>query len=95
MRITENQIKVMKILHFGNLNGSKIDLDQLLDRLYSDFAWETSKASLQFTIRQLIKNGLIVRAGLEYRRRKLRRILEITPLGVKVLGPSGVVPQQP
>lgn len=91
MRITENQVRVLKVLNSGIEAGVKIDLDQLLDRLYSDYNWETSKASLQFTIRQLIKNGLILRAGLEYRRRKLRRVLELTPLGVKVLGPSGIL----
>ncbi len=90
MRLTVNQSRVLTCLIKRNTDGSDLDLDQLLDRLSIDYDWTTSKASLQFTIRQLMKLSVMERCELDQRRGKARRILRITDLGRKVMGQAGV-----
>lgn len=89
MRLTENQSRVLTSLIERNPDGSDLDLDQLLDKLSADYDWITSKASLQFTIRQLLKVNVMERCELEPRRGKSRRVLKITDLGKKVMGWTG------
>jgi DNA-binding PadR family transcriptional regulator len=86
MKITENQARILSVLVEGNPDGSIVDLDQLLDRLRVDFHWATTKPSLQFSLRQLIKAGLVNRLGQELRRQRNRRLLQITDLGRSVMG---------
>jgi hypothetical protein len=90
MRLTENQSRVLTSLIKRNPDATDLDLDQLLDKLSADYDWITSKASLQFTIRQLLKVNLMERCELEQRRGKSRRVLRITKLGKKVMGWTGV-----
>lgn len=64
--MTNKQIQVMQVILKGNkVEGvwSPVDLDELLERI----PYETSKASMQFTIRYLIKKGCITK-GQEHRR---------------------------
>jgi Fe2+ or Zn2+ uptake regulation protein len=86
MRLTDNQLKILDCLIKGNQDGTKIDLDQLLDRLGDEYGWYTSKPSLQFSLRQLIQAGMVERLGRELRRQRMRRLLECTDLGRAVMG---------
>ena len=65
--MTTKQIQVMKVILKGNTDGagawSPVDLDELLERI----PYSTSKASMQFTIRYLVKKGCITK-GQESRR---------------------------
>lgn len=87
MRLTDNQLKILRILGDKNEDGSDVDLDQLLDTLAVEYDWVTSKAALQWSLRQLIKMELVERMGREVRRHRARRILKLSPLGSKVMGP--------
>lgn len=88
MRLTDNQLKILKVLMDRNPDGSLVDLDQLLDRLAVEYDWVTSKAALQWSIRQLIKLELVERMATEVRRQRARRIIKLSELGVKVMGPG-------
>lgn len=87
MRLTDNQLKILRVLSEKNKDGSDVDLDQLLDVLAVEYDWVTSKAALQWSLRQLIKLELVERMGKEVRRNRARRILKLSPLGMKVMGP--------
>lgn len=88
MKLTDNQIKILVCLIDKNEDGSKLDLDQLLDNLADRYGWHTTKPSLQFSLRGLIEQGLVSRLGKELRRQRQRRILECTELGHRVMGLS-------
>lgn len=57
-----------------------IDLDQLLERL----DYQTTKESLQFSLRALIGHGLIRKAERELRRDRIRQTLVPTTYGKQV-----------
>lgn len=76
---THKQQIVMKIVMAGNDDGTYVDLDQLLERI----DYDTTKQSMQFTIRHLIRRGYIHKGGLELRRGKKRRVLEPSLLAFK------------
>lgn len=86
MRLTDNQLKILRVLFDGNTDRTAVDLDQLLDRLAIEYDWVTSKAALQWSLRQLIKMELLERMGKETRRLRSRRLLTLTELGEKVMG---------
>lgn len=86
MRLTDNQLKILKILLDKNTDNSYVDLDQLLDKLAMEYDWVTSKAALQWSLRQLIKLELVERLGTELRRQRSRRVLRLTKLGLRVMG---------
>lgn len=88
MRLTDNQLKILHILVARNPDGSDVDLDQLLDKLAEEYDWVTTKAALQWSLRQLINLELIERMGREVRRKRARRILRLSPLGFRVMGLS-------
>lgn len=87
MRLTDNQLKILKVLEDKNPDGTEVDLDQLLDRLAEEFDWVTTKAALQWSLRQLISMELVERQEKEIRRKRARRILKLSDLGRKVMGP--------
>jgi DNA-binding MarR family transcriptional regulator len=79
MALTNKQIEILKVLVAGDGNDVEgrlipADLDELLDRL----GYRTTKASMQFSIRALIKRGLIFKAGMEKRRGRQRVLLSPT-----------------
>lgn len=87
MNLTQKQQEVLTLLDAGNADGSKLDLDQLLERL----SYKPTKAAIQFTIRALIGHELIEKCGQEVRRDRMRVILGPTALGrhyAKALKPS-------
>lgn len=84
--ITDKQYKIMVVICEGNKdsNGkvvSPVDIDELLERV----AYTTTKASMQFSIRALIRRGLIIK-GQEHRRGRLRTTLLPTPDGRATAG---------
>jgi hypothetical protein len=87
MRLTDNQLKIMRVIQVGNPDNTPADLDQLIERLETEFDWYTSKASLQWSLRQLIKLDLVERLEKKIRRQRSRRLLQLTDLGFKVMGP--------
>lgn len=86
MRMTTKQIILMTCLADRNPDLSNLDLDQLLDKLRDEFNWDTSKASLQFSIRTLISEGMVLKMAREKRRNRQRAVLSVTELGMRVLG---------
>lgn len=86
MRMTTKQVQLLTCLADKNPDGSNLDLDQLLERLADICRWETSKASLQFSIRTLVTEGVVKKEPREKRRGRQRAVLSITPLGLSVLG---------
>lgn len=81
MRLTSKQIEIMRILKEGNgMDGDKpvpCDLDQLLERL----PYTTTKDSIQFSIRALVKKELVEKKGIEVRRGRSRILLALTKSG--------------
>lgn len=84
MNLTDHQLQIMNVLRRGNLDGSSVDLDQLLERLAKEEGWETNKASIQFSIRAMIRKELIAKAEREVRRGRKRAVLTLTELGRKI-----------
>lgn len=81
MNVTEKQMQIMSVVVKGNEDGSFIDLDQLLERI----PYETTKESMQFSIRALVKNQLISKKDRESRRGRSRVILAPTELAYFVM----------
>lgn len=79
MVLTEKQKSILRCVWIGHERGNMVDLDELLSLL----PYRTTKASIQFSIRILIKKGLLQRDELgtreedKYRRRRL----SLTPHG--------------
>lgn len=84
MRLTDKQIELMRVIIAGNETGDPTDLDQVLERL----KYETTKESVQFSIRALIKHGLIEKVGSEKRRGRRRVLIGATILGNHFAGPK-------
>lgn len=77
MNLSQKQIELLCVIDAGNDDESKCDLDQILERLN----YKPSKESVQFSIRALIKHGLIAKLGRETRRGQSRVIIASTELG--------------
>lgn len=79
--MTTHQFEVLRAIITGNVTDDPtlrlLDLDELLDRVTR----ATSKQSMQFTIRALIHNGMIIKAGQVRRRGRSRVTYEATTLG--------------
>ena len=72
--LSKKQRQILNVIITGNPDGSWFDLDQLLERL----PYETSKASIQHSIRILIQKGMMERKELQRRRGSDRRLLAPT-----------------
>jgi len=81
MTMTTKQRQIMNTVVRLNEDGSFLDLDQILDRL----TYRTSKQSLQFSIRFLIKKGFLIKQGRERRRGRSRVILSPTKFGYMLM----------
>lgn len=82
MHLTAKQIELLRVIATGNGPGEPCDLDEILERV----RYETTKASLQFSIRALIKHSLIEKKDVEKRRGRQRRPIAITSLGLGYVG---------
>lgn len=84
--LTDKQYKILTVLCHGNGNDEEgklvpCDAEELLERL----AYRTSKDSMQFSIRALIKRGLLVKDFVN--RRGARRVLYVpTKKAMQVMG---------
>lgn len=87
--LTAKQIELVRVIGAANPDGAPIDLDQILERI----RYETTKASLHFSLRVLVERGLIVKGGTEKRRGAQRRLIHATAAGKAVAGkPVGSAP---
>lgn len=77
MKLTKKQKNIMDVVIAGNTDGSNVDLDQILERL----PYETTKASLQFSLRALILQGLLKKEDPEKRRDRRRAVIAATEMG--------------
>ena len=85
MNLTAKQTQILMVLIRANPDGTFCDIDQLLEKLDSDYDWKTTKPSLQFSIRAMIKSNTIRRAGVEHRRGRNRTVLSPTVLGYQIM----------
>jgi hypothetical protein len=83
--VTEHQFEMLQHVAKGGPNGL-LDFDQLLDLL----SWMPTKAASQFTIRALVKKGLMLKGELELRRGRRRVLYSMTPDGKLALDPRPV-----
>lgn len=84
--LTSKQYKILTVICEGNKNesgkwDSPVDFDELLERL----SYRTSKESMQFSIRALVKRGLVVK-GQERRRGALRTTFTPTESCKQMMG---------
>ena len=79
MNLTSKQKDVIKTLNLGYARGHLLDLDELLEIL----PYRTTKQSIQFSLRALIKKGLVEKHDCRPRGETLhqRRTLGLTILG--------------
>ncbi|HAM5648751.1 TPA: hypothetical protein KIE80_004026 [Escherichia coli] len=79
MTLTDKQKNIIKTLNLGYERGHLLDLDELLEVL----PYKTTKQSIQFSIRALIKKGLVEKGHTRQRsdNRYHRRTLGLTTLG--------------
>ncbi|HBD2323420.1 TPA: hypothetical protein KII41_003499 [Escherichia coli] len=79
MTLTDKQKDIIKTLNLGYERGHLLDLDELLGVL----PYKTTKQSIQFSIRALIKKGLVEKGHTRQRsdNRYHRRTLGLTTLG--------------
>ena len=82
MHLTVKQRELLTVVARGSGPDEPLDLDQILETI----RYETTKQSLQFSIRALIVHGFIVRAGIESRRGRQRQVIAATRLGRLMLG---------
>jgi DNA-binding MarR family transcriptional regulator len=80
LRITKKQILLIAAISEVNEEGGFTDIDQILENL----EYRTSKQSLQFSLRALIKNGFAEKRGLECRRGQSRVVISLTKRGYEI-----------
>jgi predicted transcriptional regulator len=85
MHLTAKQGELLRVIAAGNGENDPADLDEILERV----RYETTKQSLQFSIRAMIKHGLIAKRGVEKRRGRMRQVLFATELGIHYNGYTG------
>lgn len=90
MSLTTKQTQIMTIVCRGNTSDETpwCDIDQVLEGLAKEFNWNTTKQSLQFSIRALIKKGMVEKEGLEKRRGRKRVVLKPTDLSMSIISAS-------
>ena len=77
MGLTTKQRSLMEVIVAGNDDGTNVDIDQILERL----PYETTKESLQFSLRALVNKGCIQKMPSEIRRTRRRIIYAATAFG--------------
>ena len=79
MNLTSKQKDVIKTLNLGYERGHLLDLDELLEIL----PYRTTKQSIQFSLRALIKKGLVEKHDCRPRGETLH---QRSTLGLTILG---------
>lgn len=90
MKYTGKQMALLNLILKGNADGSFLDIDQLLEAL----PYETTKASLHFSIRALIKHGMVEKREREKRRLRMRCVLAPTSHAYLAFGRAQPVPER-
>lgn len=90
--LTDKQYRILTVIVTGNGRDDAgdvdpVDMTELLDRL----SYRTSKDSMQFSIRALVKHGLVEKAYLK-RRGATRAVFKPTHLAAVMLGHAAAVP---
>jgi predicted transcriptional regulator len=80
-RLTCKQGQILTALLKGNADGDFLDIDQLVEAV----PYDTTKQSMQFSLRALIKHNLVEKREREKRRGRLRNILAPTSAAVKIM----------
>lgn len=82
---SNKQKSILKVVMQGNDDGGFVDLDELIERVN----YRTTKQSMQFSVRALIKRGYILRSTeVELRRGRLRRLMQPTVTAFDVFSES-------
>lgn len=82
-RLTDKQIQIITTIHAHQQDQEEdIDFDQLLEEL----PYRTSKESMQFSIRALIKKGMVSKGDYVTRRGRSRRTFAVTVFAKTMLG---------
>ena len=89
MHLTAKQIELLRVIAAGNGDAGPADLDEILDRV----RYETSKQSLQFSIRALVERGIIEKKGIQKRRGRQRQVIGATKLGLELAGVKQTAPR--
>lgn len=84
MKFTTKQHQIMATILKGNPDGTFMDIDQLVDAL----PYETTKQSLQFSIRALVKHEMVEKVEQECRRSRMRVLISPTGLAYSTFGAS-------
>lgn len=79
MTLTDKQKDILRTLSLGHDRGHLLDLDELLEVL----PYKTTKQSMQFSLRALIKKSLVEKSDCRPRKEDgyQRRTLGLTALG--------------
>ncbi|MFP3342679.1 hypothetical protein R0J87_09225 [Halomonas sp. SIMBA_159] len=82
-RLTEKQIQILSVIHQHRMDQDEaVDMDQLL----AELPYTTSKESMQFSLRALIKKGFIKKNDQwAVRRGRARRTYDLTEFGKTML----------
>lgn len=75
------QTTILNIIVKGNPDGTFMDLDQLLEAL----PYETTKSSIHFSLRALIKKGFVEKGELRFRDTQHRRVIKPTYRGYQTV----------
>jgi predicted transcriptional regulator len=76
VKLSRKQIDILETLMKGDDDGDFLDMDRLLEKV----SYSTSKQSMQFSVRALMKSGLL-RRSYELRRGRKRVVWSLTMLG--------------
>ena len=84
--LTDKQYRIMSVIIHGDgcdEDGKRIPVD--MSRLLDLLSYRTSRDSMQFSIRALVKNGLVMKDS-DLRRGARRVIYQPTKLGLQLFG---------
>lgn len=87
MRVTKKQTLLITAIGKINADESFLDINQVLDSL----AYETTKQSLQFSLRALIRNGFVEKRERECRRGQSRVVFSLTKEGYRIAEANAAV----
>lgn len=87
--MTAKQLQIMRVITAGSGKDETgqdipVDMDELLARL----PYKTSKESMQFSIRALIRHDYITKSIRDYRRGRSRVCFHVTPTGASMVTSS-------
>ena len=89
--LTKYQFELLTAVRDSQAKGYDADLDQLLECL----SWEPTKASIQFSIRALMKKDLLAKTGFQTRRGRKRICFQLGKEGAAIFDPRGAAPAAP